>query len=82
MANDETAFDAPVGASPTPTDLSGLGFDNRTATRFEMIRKDKSISLRMPEPLLDEVKVVARAGDMPYQRFIRLAIVRALQAVR
>jgi predicted DNA binding CopG/RHH family protein len=82
MANDETAFDPRLGAFAAPTDLSGLGFDKRTGARFEMIRKDKSISLRMPEPLLDEVKVVARAGRIPYQRFIRLAIERALQSLR
>ncbi len=82
MANDETALDAPLSGLATTVDLSGLGFYKRTATRFERNRKDKSISLRMPEPLLDEVKVVAKAGDMPYQRFIRLAIERALQAVR
>jgi predicted DNA binding CopG/RHH family protein len=77
MPNDETAFDAPVNAFAT--DLSELGFYKRTVTRFETIRKDKSISLRMPEPLLEEVKLAAKTGDMPYQRFIRLAIERALQ---
>jgi predicted DNA binding CopG/RHH family protein len=82
MSNDETAFDVPPRAFLTAAELSGLGFYKRTATRFEMIRKDKSISLRMPEPLLDEVKMVAKVGGMPYQRFIRLAIERALEAVR
>jgi len=82
MANDTTPLHAPDGAFATPADLTGMGFYKRTPTRFEKIRKDKSISLRMPEPLLDEVKVVAKSGAMPYQRFIRLAIERALQAVR
>ena len=48
--------------------------------RFELRRKDTSISLRRPERLLDEVRTTARKAGMPYQRFIRMAIERALQA--
>jgi len=48
--------------------------------RFELRRKDKSVSLRLPEGLLDEVRAVAKRANMPYQRFIRLAIERALHA--
>ncbi len=82
MANDETAFQPPDHGFREPAEFFRLGFHKRAETRFEMIRKDKSISLRLPEPLLDEVRQVAKAGDIPYQRFIRLAIERALQAVR
>jgi hypothetical protein len=47
-------------------------------TKFAMIGKDGSISPRPPEPWLDDVKAAAKARAMPRQRFIRLAMDRAL----
>jgi hypothetical protein len=38
----------------------------------------ESISLRLPERLLDEVRATSEAGKMPYQRFFRMAIEGAL----
>jgi predicted DNA binding CopG/RHH family protein len=55
-------------------DLSGAEF-----VRFEMKPKDKSISLRLPEPLLNSVRSQAKRAGMPYQRFIRMALERAVQ---
>jgi predicted DNA binding CopG/RHH family protein len=46
--------------------------------RFELKRKDKSISLRLPEQLLEAVRVNAKRVGIPYQRFMRLAIERAV----
>ena len=48
--------------------------------RFELQRKDKSVNIRLPEELLEAVRKRATAGGIPYQRFIRLAIERALQS--
>ena len=47
--------------------------------RFELKRKDTSISLRLPEELLDAVRINAKRVGIPYQRFIRLAIERAVK---
>ena len=46
--------------------------------QFELTRKDKTVSLRLPEALLDEVKSHATRAGMPYRRFMRLAIERAV----
>jgi predicted DNA binding CopG/RHH family protein len=60
-------------------DLSEYDFSDMVPMRFELRRKDKSVSLRLPERLLDEVRLYAKRANMPYQRFIRMAIERALQ---
>ncbi|MDP9127014.1 MAG: BrnA antitoxin family protein [Pseudomonadota bacterium] len=44
--------------------------------RFELRRKDKSVSLRLPEQLLDALRVNAKRIGIPYQRFMQLAIGR------
>lgn len=46
--------------------------------RFELKRKDKSVNLRLPEQLLDAVRERAERVGIPYQRFIRMALERAL----
>ena len=61
-------------------DLSEYDFSDMTPVRFELRRKDKTVSLRLPEPLLAEVRARAQRAGMPYQRFIRLALERALQS--
>jgi predicted DNA binding CopG/RHH family protein len=47
--------------------------------RFEMKPKDKSVNLRLPEALLKAVQQQAKRVGVPYQRFIRMALERALQ---
>jgi len=46
--------------------------------KFELRPKDKTVSLRLPEALLDEVRLRAKRAGMPYQRFIRMAVERAV----
>jgi predicted DNA binding CopG/RHH family protein len=58
----------------TQYDLSGGEF-----VRFELKRKDKSINLRLPEMLLNAVRSRAKRAGVPYQRFIRMALERAVQ---
>jgi predicted DNA binding CopG/RHH family protein len=60
-------------------DLSEYDLSDMTPMRFELRRKDKSVSLRLPERLLEAVRQRAKRSGMPYQRFIRMAIERALQ---
>ncbi len=60
-------------------DLSDYDFSGMVPMRFELKRKDKSISLRLPEQLLEAVRVNAKRVGIPYQRFMRLAIERAIK---
>ena len=55
-------------------DLSGF-----KPAHFEFERKSAQVNLRMPEGLLKAVKERARKRGIPYQRFIRETLERALQ---
>ena len=59
-------------------DLSEYDFSDMVPVRFELKRKDATVSLRLPESLLREVRTRADQAGIPYQRFMRLAIERAL----
>ena len=59
-------------------DLSEYDFSDMVLMRFELKRKDKAVNLRLPEQLLEAVRERAKSAGMPYQRFIRMAIERAL----
>jgi predicted DNA binding CopG/RHH family protein len=48
--------------------------------RFEFERKDGQINMRVPKPLLNAVKDRARARGIPYTRFIREILERAITA--
>jgi predicted DNA binding CopG/RHH family protein len=71
---DKEAEDFVATADLTEYDLSG-----GQIMRFEMKRKDKSVNLRLPEQLLEAVRLRARDAGIPYQRFIRMALERAVQ---
>jgi predicted DNA binding CopG/RHH family protein len=62
-----------AGADLADHDLSG-----GQIVRFETRPKDKAVSLRLPEKLLDAVRGAAKRQGVPYQRFIRMAIESAL----
>lgn len=59
-------------------DLSDLNFSQFKPVRFEFERKDARVNMRLPETLLDAVKKRAHARRIPYQRFIREALERAV----
>jgi predicted DNA binding CopG/RHH family protein len=59
-------------------DLSDLDFAQFKPVRFEFERKDARVNMRLPESLLEAVKERARARGIPYQRFIREALERAV----
>lgn len=63
-------------------DLSEYDLSEGQFVRFEMRPKDKAVSLRLPETLLEAVRGEAKREGVPYQRFIRMAIERALHAAR
>jgi len=60
-------------------DLSEYDFSDMVPMRFELKHKNTSISLRLPEELLDAVRIHAKRVGIPYQRFMRLAIERAIE---
>jgi predicted DNA binding CopG/RHH family protein len=60
-------------------DLSEYDLSGGQIVRFELKPKDKSINLRLPEKLLEAVRNRAQRAGIPYQRFIRMALERALQ---
>lgn len=64
------------------SDLSKYDISGGKVVRFELKAKDKSINLRLPSPLLDAVRARARRAGIPYQRFIRLALERAVVSKR
>lgn len=70
---DKEAEDFVATADLAEYDLSG-----GQVMRFELKRKDKSVNLRLPAELLEAVRSRAERDRIPYQRFIRMAIERAL----
>jgi predicted DNA binding CopG/RHH family protein len=60
-------------------DLSEYDLSGGQIVRFELKPKDRSINLRLPEKLLEAVRNRAQRAGIPYQRFIRMALERALQ---
>ncbi len=59
-------------------DLSDLDFSQFKPMHFEIRPKEKSINLRLSEGLLEAVRKNAKREGVPYQRFIRLALERAV----
>jgi predicted DNA binding CopG/RHH family protein len=63
-------------------DLSEYDLSGGKLVRFELKPKDTQVNLRLPSPLLEAVRARAKRVGIPYQRFIRLALERALEAKR
>ena len=66
FTTDKEAEDFVDDADLTEYDLSEL-----TPVRFEFQLKERSITMRLSEPLLEAIKEEAGRSGMPYQRFIR-----------
>ncbi len=73
LSSDEEAERFVEQADLTQYDLSGF-----EPARFEFERKTARVNMRLPDSLLAAVKAKAAARGIPYQRFIREAIERAL----
>ena len=61
-------------------DLAEYDFSAMVPVHFELRRKDKAVSLRLPEALLAAAKRAAARQGIPYQRFMRQAIEQAVVA--
>jgi predicted DNA binding CopG/RHH family protein len=73
FTTDKEAEDFVDDADLTEYDLSAL-----TSVRFEFQPKERSITMRLSEPLLEAIKEEAGRSGMPYQRFIRQALENAV----
>ena len=71
--------DADAEAFVEMADLSQFDLSDLRTTQFEFGRKDHRITMRLPTPLLDAVKAAAARAGMPYQRFVRQALEKAVQ---
>jgi predicted DNA binding CopG/RHH family protein len=61
-------------------DLSNLDFSQFKPARFEFEKKDEQINMRVSRPLLAALKARAKARGIPYTRFIRETLERAMTA--
>ena len=59
-------------------DLSRYDLRGMRAVRFEFAPKSARLNMRLPEELLTAVKDAAADSGVPYQRFIRQLLERAL----
>jgi predicted DNA binding CopG/RHH family protein len=59
-------------------DLSNLDFSQFKPMQFEFKPKQKSLNLRISDELLDAVRKNAKREGIPYQRYIRQALERAV----
>ena len=73
LTTDKEAEDFIDNADLTEYDLSEL-----TPVRFEFQLKERSITMRLSEPLLKAIKEEAGRYGMPYQRFIRQTLENAV----
>ncbi len=73
------ASDAEAERFVETADLSEYDFSDMEPVTFELRPKDRTVSLRLPEQLLNEVRARAQRAGIPYQRFMRMAIEQALK---
>ena len=70
--------DADAEKFVTEADLAEFDLSGGRKVRFEFEAKSKQINIRMPESLISAVKKKAKLRGIPYQKFIRETLERAL----
>lgn len=73
FSSDAEAEDFVANSDLTQFDLSG-----GQRSGYEFKTKDTTISMRVSRDLLDAIKARAAVDGMPYQRFIRQALEKAI----
>ncbi len=68
----ETLLEGDLSAYLTPKNLKPMPFEKQA--------KAARINMRLPQALLDSVKAKANAKGIPYQRFIRSALEKAIMS--
>lgn len=61
-------------------DLTEYDFSEMVPMHFEFAPKNERVNMRLPGELLAAVKAKARERGLPYQRFIREVLERAVRA--
>ena len=64
------------------SDLTRYDLSALEPTRFEFAPKEARVNMRLPSKLLKAVKLAAAQRGIPYQRFIRQTLERAVAQVR
>ncbi len=59
-------------------DLSEFDFSQFKPVRFEFQPKTERVNMRLPAELLEAVRNKAKAEGIPYQRFIRATLEKAV----
>jgi predicted DNA binding CopG/RHH family protein len=70
--------DAEAEAFVETADLSEYDFSEFKPARFEFQKKSARLNMRLPQSLLSALKEKATRRGIPYQRFIRETLERAL----
>jgi predicted DNA binding CopG/RHH family protein len=73
LSTDEQAERFVEDADLSAHDLAGF-----VSTRFEFQPKAAQLNMRLPQPLLEAVKARAKARGIPYTRFVRETLERAV----
>ena len=55
-------------------DLSDLDYTQFKPMRFEFVKKESALNIRMPSALLDAVRAKAKAAGVPYSRYVRMVL--------
>ncbi len=61
-------------------DLTEYDWSSLVPMQFEFQRKERSITLRLSNPLLEAIKQEATRSNLPYQRFIRQTLENAVHS--
>src|ERR1700730_16705008 len=72
------ASDAQAEAFVDTADLTQYDLSKMREVRFEFGPKTERVNMRLPKPLLDAVKASAAKQHIPYQRFIRAVLEKAV----
>ncbi|MBI2719503.1 MAG: BrnA antitoxin family protein [Rhizobiales bacterium] len=74
----EFKTDAEAEAFVDSADLSQYDLSGFKPVRFEFQPKTERVNMRLPAELLQAVRRKAKAEGLPYQRFIRATLERAV----
>jgi len=55
-------------------DLSALDFSQFKPMRFEVVKKEAALNMRLPAPLMNAVRAKAKAQGIPYARYVRMVL--------
>jgi predicted DNA binding CopG/RHH family protein len=76
------ASDAEAEAFVEAADLTEFDLSSMRELRFELGPKTERVNMRLPKPLLEAVKAHAAKQRIPYQRFIRAVLEKAVSGQR